>query len=261
LGKTEQPAKRIKVSKELLINQVRMKKTLLILLYFFFLLLALLPTATITRSYPPPELQILCTPQVNEDAMFEVTVKSGILSIDNVTVTFNGDTIQTNATGKATFRAPFVIPDANNTFSITASKEGYVSTNWSILILNIPQLFPTVPSPMIMENTTFIVTVLNDEGTPVENVTLMFEHNNYSTDRNGIVRLTTPAVKKTETSILSVKKQGYLSNTLSLQISPRPTRENILGIYLLLGICATIVIASTAFIIYRFLKGRQINRK
>jgi len=238
-----------------------MKKTMMKILYFLSFLLALIQTAACTPIHPAPELQIVCIPQVNESAVFEVTVKSGILSIDNATVMFNGHTNVTNGTGVVTFRAPQVIPDANNTFIITALKEGYLSTNWSIRILNIPQLFPTVPSSVLLENTTFIVTVLNDEGIPVENVTLIFEHNNYTTDPNGIVRLTTPVVQKTKTSVLSVKKQGYLPNTLSLQISPRPTQEDIFGVRFLLGICAAVVIVSIALITYKYLKGRQINRK
>ena len=236
-----------------------MKKT--IILSFLFFVLFLIPTSGITASHPPPELQILCETQVNEDSVFLVTVKSGVLFMDNVTVMFNGETNQTNATGATGFHAPFVIPDANTTLTIIASKEGYQSANWSIHILNIPQLFPTVTSSLIMENASFVVTVLTDQGIPVENATLTYEHKNYTTDSNGAVGLITPLVPQTKTLILSVKKPGYISNTLALTISPRPTQENLFGVLLILGICAAIVIASLALVIYKYLRERRINRK
>jgi hypothetical protein len=236
-----------------------MKKIISVSLLFFVLFL--IPTSSFATSPQSPKLQIFCATQVGENSVFLVSVKSGILFIDNATVTFNGKTNQTNATGVAGFQAPFVTPDANTTLTITALKEGYQSGNRSIFILNIPQLFPMVVSSLIMENTSFVVTVLSDDGTPVENVTLTYENMNYTTDENGVVTLITPVVPQTKTIRLLVYKQGYLSNTLSLTISLPPTQENFLGFLLILGICAAILVVSIGFLLYIYLKNRRINRK
>jgi hypothetical protein len=236
-----------------------MKKT--ISMSFLFFVLFLILTSGFTASYPPAKLQIVCPAQVYEDSVFFVTVKSGVLFMDNATVMFNGDTNQTNATGVAGFRAPFVIPQENTTLTITVLKEGYQSGNSSIHILNIPQLFPMVTSSVMTGNTSFVVTVLTEDGTPVENVTITYDHRNYTTDMNGVVTLITPFVPQTKTMVLSVQKTGYLSNTLSLTISPPPTQENILGVLLILGICAVIVVASLALVVFNYLKARKINRK
>jgi len=145
----------------------------------FFLVLA--PSTIITSSQTHPELLVLCPSEANEDSVFLVTIKSGTIFITNATVTFNGETTLTNATGKVTFQAPRVVPDVNNTFTITASKEGYNTMSCFITILNVPQLFPTIPSTYLTEYTTFVVTVVDEQGRPIKNATITYENKEYQT--------------------------------------------------------------------------------
>jgi len=237
-----------------------MKRTSGMLVSFLLLFTVLVPLFTSTSLQATSELSIVCLSEVNEDSMFRVTVKSGAEVVPNATVTFFGENAITNVTGNVTFKAPRIVPDANNTFTITASKEGYQTANTSITIRNIPQLFPTVDSPYMTEDTTFVVTVIDDQGQLIENVTLTYEKEDYFTDENGTVSLCSPSVRKSETYTIAVHKQGYLSNSLQIIVSPRPSDINILGIQLILGICVVTIVSSIALLTGKYLKKRRINR-
>jgi hypothetical protein len=207
------------------------------------------------------ELSIQCSSEVNEKAFFTVNITSQNTSLANATVTFIEETSLTNTQGIVTFQAPRVVLDENNTYTIAASKEGYNTTTMSITVLNVPQLFATVASSYLTENTTFIVTVVDEQGRIIENATIMFERTEYTTDENGTVTLQTPLVWKSETYFINVTKSGYFSNALPIVVSPRPSSENLLGFLIFIGICFIMVIASLAILISRHLKRRRINRK
>jgi hypothetical protein len=207
------------------------------------------------------ELSIQCSSEVNEKAFFTVNITSQNTSLANATVTFIEETSLTNTQGIVTFQAPRVVLDENNSYTITASKEGYNTTTMSITVLNVPQLFATVASSYLTENTSFIVTVVDEQGRIIDNATIMFERTEYTTGENGTVTLLTPQVWKSETYFINVTKSGYLPNDLPIVVSPRPTPENLLGFLILIGICFIIVIASLAILISRHLKRRRINRR
>jgi hypothetical protein len=238
-----------------------MKKIIGMLFCFllFFLVLAL--STIITSSQTHPELLVLCPSEANEDSVFLVTVKSGTIFITNATVTFKGETTLTNATGKVTFQAPRVVPDVNNTFTITASKEGYNTMSCFITILNVPQLFPTIPSTYLTENTTLVVTVVDEQGRPIKNATITYENKEYQTDENGTLTLRTPLVRKSETYKIIASKSGYLSNMFPIVVSPRPSQENLLGFLILLAMCCGIVVISIVLVVSKSLKRRRINRR
>ncbi|RLF82620.1 hypothetical protein DRN48_08860 [Thermococci archaeon] len=97
---------------------------------------------------------------IDEGSNFTVNVKdekSGI-PIENATVNF-GDTGEntTNADGNVSFTAPEVTEDTN--FTITVSKDGYLTYSMNITVKNIDSLAPqirdvaAVPSPQLLNKT------------------------------------------------------------------------------------------------------------
>jgi hypothetical protein len=234
------------------------KRDIVIISCIVFFLLA--PVQLLGSATMLPALSILCPAEVDENDFFTVTITSNNTSLANATVTFNGETNLTNTVGIVTFQAPRVVFDENNSYPITASKEGYNTTTASITILNVPQLFSTVLSTYLTENTTFVVTVVDEQGRIIDNATITFEATEYTTDENGTVTLQTPLVRKSETYFINVTKNGYLPNSLPIVVSPRPTPQNILGFLIFIGICFIIVIASLVILISRHLKRRRINR-
>jgi len=118
----------------------------------FAIVSLLLAGAFLPYSLESSDLTIICSSKVEESYPFVVTIKSNNTTIANATVTFNGEENKTNNQGKVIFYAPRVLPNENNTYTITAIKEGYNSTTISIEIVNVPQLFPTVINSNIEEH-------------------------------------------------------------------------------------------------------------
>ncbi len=235
------------------------KKQVILLCCLIFLII--IPLTNFSTAIDLPRLSLSCAAEVNEGSMFVITVTSGNVSIANATVRFNGEQNITNASGKVSFKAPRITPDENKTRTISASKNGYNTTTCLITILNIPQLFPTVSSTYLAENTTFIIVVVDEQGRNINNVTLRFQDKNYVTDENGTVVLQTPLVRKSETYTIDAQKEGYLTNTLRIVVSPKPSQENMIGLLLLIGICFVTVLVSIFLVANKYLKKRRINRR
>lgn len=206
------------------------------------------------------DLDIICSSQIDESYPFIVTIKSNNTVIINATVTFNEGKNFTNEHGQVVFHAPRVLPDENNTFNITATKEEYNSTTISIEILNVPQLFPTVSVSNIEEETNFTLLVLDDEGQIVNNTTIEFNNRSYKTDNNGTVTLTAPSLDKSGEFYINATKVGYIENSISVRIIPKPSLENILGFYLSIVIVIFIVVLTGLIAIIRYIRRRRINR-
>lgn len=238
-----------------------MKKTWVLLLSLLLFFLVLVSTTSRVSSKNLPELSLLCPSQVNESAVFIVTVTSENTTIANATVIFNGQTNLTNAAGKATFQAPRVLPNENNTYLIIVSKQGFNTTTCSLTIINVPQLFPLVDNGQFIENTTVVVTVIDEQGRMIENATIVFDANEYQTNKNGTATFQTPPVRNSETYTITARKTGYLENSILIIVSPRPSQENILGFLLLIGICLMIAACSMILILRKYLKQQKINRR
>jgi len=226
----------------------------------FAIVSLLLAGAFLPYSLESSDLTIICSSKVEESYPFVVTIKSNNTTIANATVTFNGKENTTNNQGKVVFYAPRVLPDENNTFNITAVKEGYNSTIISIEILNVPQLFPTVFNSNIEEEMNFTVLVLDDEGQIVNNTKIEFNNRSYKTDENGTVILAAPTLDKTGEFWINATKAGYIKNSISIRIIPKPSLENILGLYVSILIVILIGILTGLIVTMKYLRRKRINR-
>ena len=170
------------------------------------------PSLLSAQTAMSPALVITCPPIVNESAVFTCTITSNGSAIDNVTVEFDGNINLTNSLGQVQFTASRVLPYRDNNFTIIASKHGYLQNSTNISILDVPQVLPSVMSSNIVENTTFVVTVVDDEGVVVENVTITYLQQEYFTDVNGRVTLKTPCVNKTHVVNIERDKKAITYN-------------------------------------------------
>ena len=215
-------------------------------------------------SYGSPDtlqnLMIIGRETVNESSSFFVTIQYDGSPVSNVTVRMNGQINLTNEEGTAWFIAPRVLPDENKTLLINATKEGYNSSSISVLVQNIPQLFPTLSQSNIEESTNFTLTILDDQGQLVPNASIIFNDQSYHSDANGTATLLSPSVDSSSEYFINVSKTGYLKNSISLKVVPKPTLENILGIYLAIITVIIIISLTGIVVIARYFRRKQINK-
>ncbi len=110
------------------------------------------------------------------------------------------------------------------TFTITASKEGYLSVQKTFLVSN--QKISLDSPGIIKEQNTFLVTVTDQEGQPLKSVTLIFSNETdvlfeQNTDSSGQVKFTAPTVDTTTTYSISASKTGYQPVTTSISVLNR----------------------------------------
>ena len=134
--------------------------------------------------------------QVNEDESFTITIKNGTSSgsaLANAYVTFNKETKQTTADGKATFTATTV--GANGAvMTIAATADGYKEASATIQINNVPKLIIAV-SGEVKAGQTFTLTIADDMGGPVIGATVTFEGKTYTTGAGGTITMTAPTTE------------------------------------------------------------------
>lgn len=239
---------------------MKIEKILILVIGILFLLLFLSPQNAQAEDETSLDLSIFCPSIVNESYSFVVTVKSNNISIANATVTFNGKTNMTNSSGMAGFSAPRVLPDGDNSFIITAFKEGYNSTTVHITVANVPQVFPIVIESNIAEETSFVVTVYDDEGRIVDNATITFNNKEYISSVNGTVALIAPSVNKTKTYVISATKQGYIDYSTFVTVDPALSPENLMGFFIVIGICIVIIVVTFIIMLKKYLRRKRINR-
>ena len=104
------------------------------------------------------------------------------------------------------------------------------------------------------------MTVYDDEGGIVNNVTIMFNNIEYISNLNGTVEITTPSVNKTKTYIISSTKQGYIDNSIIITVYPALSSENLIGFYIVIGICILIVVTIVIIMLRKYFKKKRINR-
>jgi parallel beta-helix repeat protein len=163
--------------------------------------------------------------EVDENASFIVSVTTEYDdTVENATVQFNGVDYFTDATGTVTLIAPAVGETKN--LPIIASKNGYYSHTLWIIIKDTPpsQASLVIDAPtQVTEGETFQITITAD-GSPVADVTITFADATASTNTNGVVTLTAPAVEQDVSYPITAEKTGYQTATDSItvlnQISP-----------------------------------------
>lgn len=231
---------------------------LLVLLFLFSFFVWFQETGTSEESLL--QLSISSPSEVTENSFFNINIEANSIPIDNVTVTFNKETNITDSQGIVGFQAPRILPQDNTTYTILAQKEGYTASSKNITILDIPQLYPIVENPAILEETMFVITVVDEQGNNVGNATITFEKKTYLTDSNGSVELLAPSTYKAEEVYVNVSKTGYIENTIQIIITPSPEIENIRGVLFFIYIFVGIAVVSLLLILIQYLKKRKINR-
>ena len=88
----------------------------------------------VTITPPLPKLHINYQSSVMENENFTITITSDGEPIEDVNVEFNGDINTTNSSGQVNFTAPEV--SAPETYTITASSEGYEEDSATITVLD-----------------------------------------------------------------------------------------------------------------------------
>jgi len=239
---------------------VAIEKQIILVIGILSLLMFLSPQNVSAEDELLMDLSIICPSQVNESFLFTVTITSNDISLANVTVIFNGKTNLTDSFGIVGFSAPRVLPDEDNVYPIVASKAGYNETSVNITVANVPQVFLIVSPPNIVEKKSFIVTVYDDEGRLVDNASITFNDNEYLSRSNGTVDLVTPSVNKSKVYVISATKQGYIDNSIFITVYPSLSPENIMGFFIVIGICIIIIFAVVVIMLMRYLKRKRINR-
>jgi len=171
------------------------------------------------RNVPTETLVINAPDSVDENEIFSVLITVNNNSMPDVFVEFNGNIVLTDQNGTVEFQAPEVI---NNTvFEITASKDGYINTSDTILVIDIPKLVIDAP-PVVFESSSFEIIVSNNNN-PVSNASVVFNNNALLTDINGSVSFVAPEVNNTTYFLISASKNGYINASTLLEV--RKLRE------------------------------------
>jgi len=239
---------------------VKIEKQIILVIGILFLLMFLSLQNVSGEDELIMDMSIICPSQVNESFSFFVTIKSNDISLPNVTVAFDGRTNRTDSLGIVGFSAPRVLPDKDNVYTIVAFKAGYNETSLDVTVANVPQICLMVSPANIVEKTSFVVTVHDDEGGLVDNVIITFNDDEYLSGSNETVELTTPSVNKSKVFVISVKKQGYIDNSILITVYPLLSPENIMGFFIVIVICIVIVFAVVVIMIMKYLRRKRINR-
>jgi hypothetical protein len=164
-----------------------------------------------------PLLLITAPSSVNENQQFMVRITANNQSVVGANVVFNGITKQTNLNGTVNFIAPEV--NITHSFTISASKTGYISATASILVINIPQypqLVINAPSS-VYENQQFTVQITANNQ-PVASAHVVFNGINKLTNSNGATNFLAPEVNMTHSFSVFAYKSGYLNATSSILV-------------------------------------------
>jgi hypothetical protein len=236
---------------------------------FFFLVLiciSIILDGVCSAEDEKKELTIIAPAQVTEGAEFTVTVKCNDILIKNATVNFNisegcrsypfAKTKNTNSTGQAVFYGCFI--NNNTTQTITAYKEGYISTSINITVIKAPPrltiiCFSTCPAG------DFTLAVISN-GSRVSGAIVTFAGVNKTTDEYGNVTFSTSMIDKAGYYTVVAKKPGFIDGENYIHMYPLHNDENLALLVAILFfpvILPTIIIIIIILIIL-FLKRRKI---
>ncbi len=194
----------------------------LYLLLILFLILNSLVSPNVI-SAKGDNLQIIAIDKITEGEFFTVSVldpedfESETPFLINVNITFNGEIYQItaeNENGEINLLAPEV--NQNTSFIITAFKDGYNSTNKTIIIINnesqnkLPELIVTPEFYTVDAGNQFAVFVRDENGNVISGVKVAIQSFGATsiTDDVGKAWLTAPKDKDSATII--AQKDGYV---------------------------------------------------
>ena len=197
-----------------------------------FLLIMLLITFFTPKVFAEPGeiLEIVTIDEVNEEEFFSVSVMDPEI-IENspwlidVEIEFNGYIYEINDTAEIELQAPQVNEDTS--YIIKASKEGYISANKTIIVLNeeIKLLFISHDDFVVDAGERFSITITENDknGDPVEGVRIAIQSFGQSalTDDNGRAWLTAPEDREKITIIAT--KNGFENAQVLIEVNIPPT--------------------------------------
>jgi len=164
-------------------------------------------TDTVLTSTSYRLMDLSAPASINEGEQFTVTLtRRGTTSpVSGALVTFDAETKTTDAQGKATFTAPSV--RANLNYHIAATATGYVDATATILVINLPQIYISVPDEDVVAGEKFEVVAGGDDGNNV-GIQVTFQGETKTTSATGTVTFTAPTEEGTYT--VTATKEGYL---------------------------------------------------
>jgi hypothetical protein len=165
-------------------------------------------TDTVLTSTSYRLMDLSAPASINEGEQFTVTLtRRGTTSpVSGALVTFDAETKTTDAQGKATFTAPSV--RANLNYHITATATGYVDATATILIINLPQIYLSVPEDAVVAGEKFEVVAGGDDGNNA-GIQVTFQGETKITSATGTVTFTAPTEEGTYQ--VTATKEGYMS--------------------------------------------------
>jgi len=168
---------------------------------------------TVTRQ----TLDVTVSPTtVYEGDSFTVTVKDDGVLVDDVDVTFDGTTEQTED-GVVSFTAGDPGIDSQQ-YTITIEKDGYPETTATVTVINVYEIKITGPSDNPKTGEKFTVTVVA-KGAALAGATVTFEGKEVTTDDNGKATLTAPSEKGTYTITATYEEsEMYGDGTLDITV-------------------------------------------
>jgi hypothetical protein len=202
--------------------------TILIFLLLMLSINILIPKNIIAS--PGETMEIVTIDEVDEEEFFSISVMDPEIIEDSpwlidVTIEFNGNFYQINDSAELEIKAPSVSKDKS--FIIKASKEGYLPTNKSILVINeeIKSLVISHDDFVVEAGERFSVKITENDinGNPVEGVRIAIQSFGQSalTDDNGRAWLTAPEDREKVTILAS--KEGYKNGQALMEINIPPT--------------------------------------
>lgn len=166
-------------------------------------------------------LEIIVPSQVDEKKPFTVIIKDDDGQAEkDVTVTFNGVPIKTNANGEVVFTAPAV--PLSISYQITANKDGFMPKEKDVVVRNIRELkiISSVREVIVGEH--FTLTIADDEGRAVIGAKVEFNGKEYISETQGLVKLVAPEEPKNYTA--SVTFEDYIGTEISIKVKAEPTK-------------------------------------
>jgi hypothetical protein len=198
--------------------------------------------------------------EIVETNVFTVTILANETPVKDVIVMWMNKNRQfedfkiTDRYGKVQFTAPSIIYYPKNiTYSIFATKVGYIANEKNITVINIPNLFIKEEIKTKYKQDEIVTfTIVDKSSKPIENAILQLEDSPSNTcysDKNGKVTVTTPA----EDGLykLKITKEGY-ANYLADVIVDEPYLDYspLIGfLCLLFAVVASVVILSIGILI------------
>jgi len=153
--------------------------------------------AVVTDSYVTvtsiSEMKIsLSKSPIYQGETLTVTVTSGTNKLSGVAVEFAETTVQTDANGQASFTVPD--PGVESAvYTVTAEKDGYVSTEKSVTVIKVYSVVIVTPSQKVYGKEEFTITTLA-KGMALAGATVTFDGKTYTSGADGKVTLTAPDV-------------------------------------------------------------------